>query len=135
MLKDGMSPLGIRRFRAERLLREQFESMRGQVLGVVRARLRAGGVTLDEADLEACYALAWQGLYTAVLDGREIDNPTGWLVLVSYRRAIEEQRARRRLGVPASGSHGDSEQAAQSRWRQAACEPDLAAELDDRARI
>ncbi len=37
---------------------------------------------------------AWQGLYAAVLDGEEIANPAGWLVLVTFRRAIEEHRAR-----------------------------------------
>ena len=40
---------------------------------------------------------AWQGLYAAVLDGQEIANPAGWLVLVTFRRAIEEQRDRARV--------------------------------------
>jgi hypothetical protein len=65
-----MSPLSLRRYRAERLLREEFEGLRAKVLATVRRRLATRGVTLDSGDLEACYAQAWQGLYAAVLDGQ-----------------------------------------------------------------
>jgi DNA-directed RNA polymerase specialized sigma24 family protein len=90
----------------------------------VRGRLLASGVALDQSDLEACYGQAWQGLYTAVLDGHQIANPAGWLVLVTFRRAIEEHRARGR-GVSA----GEGPELASSEER------DLAAELDDRIRL
>ena len=106
-----MSPLTVRRYRAERMLRQEFEGLRGRVLGTVRGRLRTSGVSLDASDLEACYAQAWQGLYAAMLAGEEIANPTGWLALVTFRRAIEEHRSRRRsyptegLGEP-DGFHG-----------------------------
>src|SRR5271166_5921515 len=132
-----MSPLALRRFRAERLLRQEFRALEGTVLASVRGRLRAGGLSLDPADLEACYAQAWQGLYTAVLEGQEIANPAGWLVLVTFRRAIDEHRARARLRS-AMELHG-----AGVGDRRAPCEPelegvhehDLAAELDDRVRL
>ena len=68
-------------------------------------------MSLDASDLDACYAQAWQGLYAAMLAGEEIANPTGWLALVTFRRAIEEHRSRRRsyptegLGEP-DGLHG-----------------------------
>src|SRR5271168_2623124 len=78
------------------MLRKEFEGLRGRVVGTVRGRLRASGVSLDASDLEACYAEAWQGLYAATLAGEEIANPTGWLALVTFRRAIEEHRSRRR---------------------------------------
>jgi len=132
-----MSPLTLRRYRAERLLRREFAGMQGRVIGVVVARLRGCGVTLDDGDLEACYASAWQGLYMAMIEGEEIANPVGWLVLVTFRRAIEEQRSRARLGRDArqSGSadgapswDGDALSASER-------ERDLAAELDDRARL
>src|ERR1700739_4387433 len=89
-----MSPLAVRRYRAERLLRGEFRRLQARVLRVVGRRLAGGGLALDEHDLEACYALAWQGLYEAVLQGRQIANPTGWLVLVTCRRALDEHRAR-----------------------------------------
>jgi DNA-directed RNA polymerase specialized sigma24 family protein len=115
-----MSPLSLRRYRAERLLQREFDALRARVIGVVRARLAASGTSLDSADLEACYAQAWQGLYTAMIDGEEIANTTGWLVLVTFRRAVDEHR-----------SH-TAEQPADERL---ACEPDLAGDLDDRVRL
>jgi RNA polymerase sigma factor (sigma-70 family) len=114
-----MSPLHLRRYRAERLLRSQFEELQAGVLRAVRVRL--GSVALDDADLEACYSQAWQGLYAAIVDGEEIQNPAGWLILVTYRRAIDEQRTRRHVGP----LHPDA----------AVADPDLAAELDDRLKL
>ncbi len=106
--------------------------MRGRVLATVRARLRAAGVSLDEADLEACYVQAWHGLYTTMLEGDrpEIANPEGWLALVSYRRAIDEHRAR--LRSPWSFQDGDGSGGALD---AGAPERDLAGELDDRVRL
>src|SRR5207253_3007666 len=86
----AMSPPSLRRYRAERLLREEFELQRARVLASVYARLRAAGIRLDEGDLDACYALAWHGLYAALLEGQHVASPTGWLALVTYRRAIDE---------------------------------------------
>jgi DNA-directed RNA polymerase specialized sigma24 family protein len=116
--------LTLRRYRAERLLRAEFEGLRTRVLASVRGRLLASGVSLDQSDLEACYGQAWQGLYTAMLDGHEIVNPAGWLVLVAFRRAIEEHRARVR-----AVSAGEGRELASPDER------DLAAELDDRIRL
>jgi DNA-directed RNA polymerase specialized sigma24 family protein len=115
-----VSPLSLRRYRAERLLRGEFEALRGSVIATVRGRLRSTGVSVDASDLEACYAQAWHGLYAAVLDGQEIANPAGWLALVTFRRAIEEHRARRHLAdVELAGAE----------------DRDFAAELDDRIRL
>lgn len=131
-----MSPLTVRRYRAERMLRKEFEGLRGRVMGTVRGRLRASGVSLDPSDLDACYAQAWQGLYAAMLAGEEIANPTGWLSLVTFRRAIEEHRSRRRsyptegVGEPDGlrGGHAGGE-------AEGLLEHDFASELDDRARL
>src|SRR5579863_152150 len=91
-----MSPLPLRRYRAERLLREEFGAWRGRVLATVRGRLRSSGVQLDTVDLEACYTQAWAGLYAELLEGRDVANPMGWLTVVTYRRAIDEHRSRAR---------------------------------------
>jgi DNA-directed RNA polymerase specialized sigma24 family protein len=126
-----MSPLSVRRYRAERLLRRDFDALRASVLTSVRGRLSASGVSLDRGDLDACYALAWQGLYTAVLDGQDIASPAGWLVLVTFRRAIEEHRARVRVhsgGGPVVDDAGE-------RMETCGQERDIAGELDDRARL
>lgn len=120
-----MSPLSLRRHRAERLLRDEFDALRGRVLASVRGKLRASGVSLDHDDLEACYAAAWQGLYAVVLDGQEIANPTGWLVLVTYRRAVEEHRARVRTRCV-----GELRPEAED-----GCEQDFVEQLDARMRL
>ncbi len=132
-----MSPPALRRFRAERLLRQEFQALQGTVLATVRGRLRARGASLDPADLEACYAQAWQGLYMEMLEGREIANPTGWLVLVTFRRAIDEQRARarqRRDGEARVGCVRDARTLDEPAL-EGAQECDLAAGLDDRVRL
>jgi DNA-directed RNA polymerase specialized sigma24 family protein len=118
------------------MLRKEFEGLRERVMGTVRGRLRARGVSLDASDLEACYAQAWQGLYAAMLAGEEVVNPTGWLALVTYRRAIEEHRARRRsypsegVGVP-DGWRGTRS----GRESEPVHERDFAEQLDDRIRL
>jgi RNA polymerase sigma factor (sigma-70 family) len=111
----------VRRYRAERLLRDEFERLRDSVIGSVCGRLRAAGVRLDASDVDAAYAQAWQGLYAATLEGQQIVNPSGWLALVTYRRAIDEHRARWRMQCAALPAELE--------------EPDLAAELDDRTRL
>ncbi len=120
-----MSPLSVRRYRAERLLRNEFQGLRPAVLATVRARLRASHVSLDPGDLEDCYAQAWHGLYTTMLEGQsEITNPAGWLAVVTYRRAIDEYRARMRACQ-------GRELAGDDRWRGR----DVVDELDDRERL
>jgi DNA-directed RNA polymerase specialized sigma24 family protein len=116
-----MSPAALRLYRAERMLERDFHALRARVLAIVRGRLRARGATLDAADLDACYATAWQGLYGAAVRGEEVANPAAWLALVTYRRAIEELRLRRR-----SESELDA---------TAGVESDVDAVLDDRARL
>jgi DNA-directed RNA polymerase specialized sigma24 family protein len=124
-----MSPSPLSRYRAERLLRKGFPELRSKVLTVVRSQLRGKGITLDPADLEACYAQAWQGLYALVLGGERVENPSAWLVLVTFRRAIDESRAASRAGIVGGGEMG----ACPSRLDAQA--PDLAGELDDRTRL
>jgi len=116
-----VSPAALRTYRAERLLERDFHALRSRVLAIVASRLKLIGGSLDTADLEACYASAWQGLYGATVRGEEIANPGGWLALVTYRRAVEELRARRRRDTVLDDG--------------AAVEPDVDAALDDRARL
>ncbi len=116
-----MSPATLRRYRAERMLERDFRSLRGSVLGAVRSRLRASGVSVDDADLDACYAAAWHALYVAALRGERVENPAGWLVRVTHRRAIDELRGRgRALARPEEPR---------------APAPELEAQLDDRIRV
>ncbi|HTC60239.1 MAG TPA: hypothetical protein VK691_08995 [Solirubrobacteraceae bacterium] len=124
-----MSPSRLSRYRAERLLRKDFVGLRAKVLAIVRGQLRAKGIALDQADLEASYAQAWHGLYATVLEGEQVENPSAWLVLVTFRRAIDEHRAAGRAGVVGLGEIGSYPS------RFDATRTDLASELDDRARL
>ncbi|HEX3692033.1 MAG TPA: sigma-70 family RNA polymerase sigma factor [Solirubrobacteraceae bacterium] len=116
----------LRRHRAERLLRDGFAQRRGKVLAVVRSRLRASGVRLDPADLEGCYSQAWHGLYERTLAGETIEDPAAWLVLATFRRAIDEARSR---------ASATAKAAAVATVAGGADERDLAAQLDDRERL
>lgn len=132
-----MSPLNLRRYRAEKLLREQFEALRGKVISAVKARLRGHRVTLDESDLESAYSQAWQGLYAALLNGEEIHNPAGWLTLVTYRRAIDELRGRRvevELRAQASANARDLEADIDDRRRLRQLMEGMGSRLSDRER-
>lgn len=125
--QEGGSRLS--RYRAERLLRKDFAGLRTKVLAIVRGQLRAKGIALDQADLESCYATAWHGLYATVLEGEQVENPSAWLVLVTFRRAIDEHRAAGRAGVVGLGEIGSYPS------RFDATRTDLASELDDRERL
>ncbi|HEV7936609.1 MAG TPA: sigma-70 family RNA polymerase sigma factor [Solirubrobacteraceae bacterium] len=124
-----MSPSRLSRYRAERLLRKDFAGLRAKVLAIVRGQLLAKGIALDPADLEACYAQAWHGLYATVSEGEEVENPSAWLVLVTFRRAIDEYRSATRAGVVDGGENSSYPS------RFDASSTDLASELDDRARL
>lgn len=130
-----MSPLLLRRYRAERMLRQDFQALRGTVLVGVRGRLRARGVHLDSADLEACYAQAWHGLYAAVLADEQVLNPTGWLVHVTFRRAIDEYRARLHEDRGELAPDTIVAMTVGSTSRPKTVQPDLAGEIDDRDRL
>ena len=113
-----MSPASLRYYRAERLLREEFRSLRAGVIASARAKLRACGAELDDGDLDACYAQAWQGLYAVTLQGEDVLNPAGWLSVATFRRALDEHRAARRRrelsahlpGAGAASGNGRSEE-------------------------
>ncbi|MEA2335361.1 MAG: hypothetical protein QOG40_1851, partial [Solirubrobacteraceae bacterium] len=93
----------------------------------------------DSSDLDACYSQAWQGLHAAVLDGEEIGNPSAWLALVTYRRAIDELRSRRPIAsAPSAGPRTADDPGAPAvlaAHDQPADQRDIAADLDDRARL
>ena len=117
-----MSPAALRTYRAERLLERDFHALRGSVLAIVAARLRATGGSLGPLGPRGPLRRgAWQGLYGETVRGRTVENPAAWLALVTYRRAIEELRAARR-GEAALDP-------------EAAAERDVDAELDARTRL
>ena len=82
----------LRRRRADELLTRDYESLRREVLAGARGQLARRGVRVDDADLDAFYNQAWQGLYDQLLAGGEVRNAAGFLVVVCVRRAVDELR-------------------------------------------
>jgi DNA-directed RNA polymerase specialized sigma24 family protein len=82
----------LRQRRADAMLRRDYGALRAHVIGTVARHLRRKSIFFDEGDLEAHYNIAWQGLYSELLAGRAISNPTGWLVRAVIRDAYDDGR-------------------------------------------
>ncbi len=124
-----MSPSTLRRYRAERLLRQEFGGLREEVLGSVRG---AAACQRGAARAGRPGSLLRGGLAGPLRRDRwrasEIANPRGGSTVVTFRRAIDEHRHARVDTVRAAMRQ-------RRRGGDAGREPDLAAELDDRARL
>jgi DNA-directed RNA polymerase specialized sigma24 family protein len=114
----------LRRHRADDLLAREYEVLRRDVLASVRGQLARRNVLMDDADLDAFYNQAWQGLYDQLIAGREVRNPAGFLVVVCVRRAVDELRR----SSPARRA-GEEDVADVGR------EEDHAARMDDRMKL
>lgn len=122
-------PLARRRGRhsardAEAEIERDYSRLEAEILKTVRAKLSAAGAPIDDGALAASYNEAWHALYAARVGGRQIENRVGFLVQVTYRRALDEQRAALRGGSVATVA-GD----------EGAVEHDLEGQLDDRLRV
>lgn len=78
---------------ADQLIEDEYEQLQGEVQRTVAAKLNAGGIKLSSHDLEGAYNEAWHALYMAIQEGQNIENRTGYLVTVAYRRALKEFEA------------------------------------------
>jgi DNA-directed RNA polymerase specialized sigma24 family protein len=78
----------------DRLISEQYEAVKGEVLATVRAKLAAANLYADPLDLDAAYNAAWHALYEhSVKRGATIQNLGGWLATIAFRRAIDDVRS------------------------------------------
>jgi DNA-directed RNA polymerase specialized sigma24 family protein len=108
------------RSRAERLLADEYERRKAEVLRTVAAKLAASGVRAADLDLDACYNDAWHALYVKLREGEPVESRTGLLVTIAHRRALDEHRALR------ARPHADGEA-----LERVGVEPDVAGRLDD----
>ncbi|HWC25140.1 MAG TPA: sigma-70 family RNA polymerase sigma factor, partial [Solirubrobacteraceae bacterium] len=99
-----MADLGQSRF--DRLIANQYETVKHEVLATVRAKLAAAHLRSDPLDLDAAYNAAWHALYEqSVRGGAGVENLGGWLATIAYRRAIDDVRsARPRLHADAAAA-------------------------------
>lgn len=102
---------------AEALLADEYERSRAEVQRTVAAKLGREG--LAGVDLGAAYNEAWHALYLRLAADEPVDNRIGFLVTVTYRRALSERRASR-----AERLDGDAD------LEGLGTEPDLDARLD-----
>lgn len=109
---------------AERLLADEYERCKGEVVRTVTAKLAASGVRAVDLDLDACYNDAWHALYAKLQEGEPVDSRTGLLVTIAHRRALDEHRALR------ARPHADVDALAGM-----GVEPDVAGRLDDARRL
>ena len=108
---------------AERVSKEHYASLEGEVLAVVRRRLLARKMHLDHAELEGAYCQAWHGVIEEIKRGNKIRNLTGMLVDITWRRAVDAYRESR----PAQRAEVDIE--------AHAVEVDLDQQLDDQEKL
>lgn len=76
---------------AEAFLADEYEESKAEVQRTVAAKLGRDG--LAGVDLDAAYNEAWHALYLRLRDEEPVENPKGFLVTVTYRRALSERRA------------------------------------------
>jgi DNA-directed RNA polymerase specialized sigma24 family protein len=69
--------------------------MKGEVIRSLRNKLFGCGLRFDAVDLEAFYNAAWMTLHAAMSSGETIESQGGFLVVVAFRRAIDETRRTR----------------------------------------
>jgi DNA-directed RNA polymerase specialized sigma24 family protein len=117
-------PAELRRRRADDTITRDYDALGDHVVGVVAGSLRRRAMFFVEADLEAHYNTAWQGLYNRVLDGEEIGNPAGFLVTVVLRRAIDDSRR-----IDTQGRAVTNEVRDEDAWRSAATATSPAASM------
>ncbi len=74
------------------VLERDYGRLKGETLRAVGSKLRTAGVSYPEQDVEACYNQAWHALYDRLAAGEAVANVPGFLVEVTYRRAIDDIR-------------------------------------------
>ncbi len=119
----------LRRRRADEIINRDYPAMRDHVIGVVAGSLRRRSIFFAEADLDAHYNTAWQGLYNELLAGKTIENPQGFLVTIVIRRAIDDSR---RLDTQ---GRAVTYEVTPEQVADVASDFDVAARLDDHVKI
>ncbi len=120
------SPHRSRHDEFERLIAENYEELKDEVLATVRGKLAADNLHPDPLDLDAAYNGAWHALYERHNKQSEpVANLGGWLALIAYRRAIDDIR-RSRLQHHVQGGEEVMD--------RLGYEPDLDEEVADRDR-
>jgi len=109
--------------RAEAVANANLRTLERPVLRAVENRLRSENITLADPDLQAAYNQAWHGVYQAIAQGRQVENLTGLLIDITYKRSVDIYRQRH------EAMHGEAD------LENHAVDVDLAERLDDQRKI
>lgn len=101
---------------------KHYALLKAEVTATVQSKLFSRKMRLITEDLEEAYNHAWHGVYEKLDAGVKIENLTGMLVLITWRRAVDIYR---------SNHPSEREDFAPERG----IEPDLATEVDDREKL
>ncbi|WP_210490952.1 sigma-70 family RNA polymerase sigma factor [Patulibacter sp. SYSU D01012] len=80
------------RRRADEAIAAEYDRLRPTVRAALAAKLARGGMTLDDADLDAAYNQAWHTLHAKLAGGERIDSLGGFLTQAAYYRSVDEYR-------------------------------------------
>jgi DNA-directed RNA polymerase specialized sigma24 family protein len=105
------------------IAQSKYDELEAEVTATVRGKLSARKMHVVDDDLEEAYNQAWHGICEKIKSDEKIDNLTGMLVLVTWRRAVDIYRANH------PSEHEDVDVS------ERGVEPDLAAEVDDREKL
>lgn len=105
------------------LAQSKLHELEAEVTATVHGKLAARKMLVVKDDLEEAYNQAWHGVCEKIKAGEKIDNLTGMLVLVTWRRAVDIYRSNH------PSEHEDVDVS------ERGVEPDLAAEIDDREKL
>ncbi len=108
---------------AEAVANANLRTLERPVMRAVENRLRSENITLADPDLQAAYNQAWHGVYQAIAQGRRVENLTGLLIDITYKRSVDIYRQRH------EAMHGEAD------LENHAVDVDLAERLDDQRKL
>lgn len=106
---------------------EHLFAMLDDVVRITQSRLAGGHIDLDRKDVEAAYNLAWNGVWQRIAQGGKVENLTGLLVDITYKRSLDIYRQRH------EGMHTDA--TFDETFEGHATAGDLAEQADDREKL
>jgi DNA-directed RNA polymerase specialized sigma24 family protein len=113
---------------AKAIADEHLFALLDDVVRITESRLTGRHIDLDRKDVEAAYNLAWAGVCQRIAQGGKVENLTGLLVDITYKRSLDIYRQRHEAMHTDDGLSDDV-------LESHAASSDLTEEVDDRGRL
>lgn len=108
---------------------EHYVALMGDVLRITESRLSRRHIDLDRKDVEAAYNQAWHGVCQRIARGEGVENLTGLLVDITYKRSLDIYRQCH------EAMHTDDGLEGVDGLESRATSGDLAEQADDRGKL